>query len=386
MSDLVRLVLSGKNLGKLSGSTIYVTSDLYSHLQEEKSASGNFLLTELQAGRLLRGFKHLLEIIKKQNPNNILILTIDETKKINNCYYISIEEFRKSSSSIFFSFYRETGIKSATKFLNENFPEEFPTEIYPKLSEKAFEKNFPTSIKKFTKTTKNRSKLYQETVETLRGLKKAIKIKKEELKAIESLSRASKIAFYQERLKDFQSRLKKRIPETRGKNSWQNWIYKNNWIFGAVYNQPIQKEKVGFDNIPDYIFPSIDGFLDILEIKLPSDEVIEHDTSHPGSWRWSQKSTEAIGQVVNYLNQIELNQLQLKQRLHERHGIDLHVVKPRAFILIGNSKDWTDNKIEGLRKLNNALHSIEIITYNELLKRGLKMIEMYSSDSQNQND
>ncbi len=151
-------------------------------------------------------------------------------------------------------------------------------------------------------------------------------------------------------------------------------------MFGAIYNQPIQKEKVGFDNIPDYIFPSIDGFLDILEIKLPSDEVIEVDRAHPGSWKWSQKCNGAIGQVINYLHQIEAHPDELKRRIRDRHGVDLRVVKPRSYILIGNSENWKEDKIEGLRKMNHALHSIEIITYNELLKRGQKIIEMYSSE------
>jgi len=36
--------------------------------------------------------------------------------------------------------------------------------------------------------------------------------------------------------------------------------------------------------MPDFIFPTLDGFVDILEIKLPSKEVIVEDASHAGSW------------------------------------------------------------------------------------------------------
>ena len=43
--------------------------------------------------------------------------------------------------------------------------------------------------------------------------------------------------------------------------------------------------------MPDYLFPTLDGFVDILEIKLPSFEVIEEDVGHIGSWVWSGKRT-----------------------------------------------------------------------------------------------
>jgi hypothetical protein len=381
MSELIPVIVKSKSLGKYSGSTIYLTPELYSYFNEEKSSRGTTLLTDLQNCRLIKGFKHLLETVSIQNPENILVLTSRGTSRSGKYFYVDYEEYRSFSSRIFFPLYRETGLKSAEKFLTENFADVFPKKEVktPEVSVKTFEKIFPSSIKKFTNTSKGRSKLYQETAETLKGLKQAIKLKKEELNAIEEISRASKITLYKERLKEYQARLPRDLPETKGKTSWQNWIYENNWMFGAVYNQSIQKERVGFDNIPDYIFPSIDGFLDILEIKLPSDEVIEEDRVHPGSWKWSQKCNGAIGQVVNYIHQIEAHSDEIRRRIRERHGIDLRVVKPRSYILIGNSENWPDNKIEGLRKLNHALHSIEIITYNELLKRGQRIIEMYSS-------
>lgn len=81
--------------------------------------------------------------------------------------------------------------------------------------------------------------------------------------------------------------------ETSGKDSWQNWIYDNNWLFGINYQAPIQKEKVGFDCIPDFLFLSLDGFLDILEIKLPTADVIFEDKSHLGSYSWSSSNRKA---------------------------------------------------------------------------------------------
>lgn len=50
--------------------------------------------------------------------------------------------------------------------------------------------------------------------------------------------------------------------------------------------------------------------------------------------------------------------------------MDVSMLKPRAYILIGQSEGWSNEKKEGLRKLNYSLHGIEIITYSDLIKRG----------------
>lgn len=50
-------------------------------------------------------------------------------------------------------------------------------------------------------------------------------------------------------------------------------------------------------------------------------------------------------------------------------------MKPRAFVLIGQSDSWKADKKEGLRKLNDSLHGIELLTYTDLLKRGEALVE-----------
>lgn len=127
--------------------------------------------------------------------------------------------------------------------------------------------------------------------------------------------------------------------------------------------------------MPDYLFPTVDGFVDILEIKLPSHDVILEDSSHAGSWRWSGDANKAIGQVVNYLNEVDRLRLEIERNIKSIYGYDLILLKPRAYILIGDSSGWNNLKREGLRKLNHSLHGIEIITYADLLNRGNQFID-----------
>ena len=139
---------------------------------------------------------------------------------------------------------------------------------------------------------------------------------------------------------------------------------------------------MGFDSIPDYLFPTIDGFIDILEIKKPEHEVIGADSSHPGSFSWSSECNKAIGQVTNYLYEMELNQLQLRDRINEKYGdvleSEVRIVRPRAFILIGQSDNWNRNMKDGFRRLNHTLHGIQVLTYTELLNRGQHIIQLYT--------
>ncbi len=215
------------------------------------------------------------------------------------------------------------------------------------------------------------------------GIKVAFNLGKGKIKNpkdfIKEIKEQSNIAFYKEKIAEFEKRLKENHSETTGPDSWQRWIYENNWLFGIHYQTPIEKEKVGFDSIPDYLFPTWDGFIDILEIKKPTEEVIRKDPHHPGSYMWSSKTNEAIGQVVNYINEVDLNKFILRERIENKypHLKDIIMIKPRAFILIGKSELLDRRDKEALHKLNYSLHGIEVITYTDLLTRGNKIIEMY---------
>jgi hypothetical protein len=203
----------------------------------------------------------------------------------------------------------------------------------------------------------------------------------QQIERLTLLLEQSKLIAYKRRLAEFRLRLEEDYPEANGPDSWQEWIYKNNWLFGIQYGDPIGHPKVGFRSILDYLFPTPDGFIDILEIKKPTHEVIKEDTSHPGAYSWAGEANRAIGQVVNYLHEIELHQLEITQQLRREHSLILSTIKPRAFILIGKSDYWSEAEKDAFRKLNHSLHGIEVLTYTDLLKRGENLIKVYAEDN-----
>ncbi|HOH66956.1 MAG TPA: DUF4263 domain-containing protein [bacterium] len=385
-NDLIKIkVINPRALGKLNGVEVFLTKGLEGSLKKQKTRDGNFL-DLLKNGRALRGFKHLIEVIKNKDSKAKIIFTDQDNKKDKNDYYISFENYREVTQSKFYAFYRETGLDAASYFLNSCFPNDFEYDK-GRVSEtqlRKIDKNLPQVLQDLSKKTKNKKILLEHTTEAVKSLKEQKKLLKSEIEQLEELQKSSNIALFQNRIGDLKKRLDsdKQYPETKGKNSWQSWVYKNNWMFGSNYQTPIEKEKIGFDSIPDYLFPTIDGFLDILEIKLPNHDVILDDTSHAHSFKWSGKASEAIGQVVTYLHEIEIHQFEIQQKIEENYGElfneqKVFVIKPRAFILIGRNKDWKPEKKRALRKLNYSLHGIEILTYDDLLNRGDKIIEMY---------
>jgi hypothetical protein len=325
----------------------------------------------------------LIEVVKTKDKKVKIIFSHTKTKRIKDELYINFKNYRKVTQGKFFVLYRETGLDSATYFLNSQFPEEFDYDKGRITGNqlKKVDKNFPQVLHELSYKTKNKKILLRETNEAIQNLKEKKKILKSEIEQLEEIQKNSNITIFQNRIKELEERLQltKHYPETKGKNSWQSWIYKNNWLLGIQYQEPIEKQKINLSgSMPDFLFPTIDGFLDILEIKLPSNDVIIEDSSHPGSYRWCGETNKAIGQVVNYLNDIERLQSELSRAIKREYNWDVFVIKPRAFIIVGTKNGWNEAKKEAFRKLNYSLHGIEVLTYTDLIQRGQEIIQRYT--------
>lgn len=378
-----KIIINNKSFGELNGTILFLTDELHRKLEKEKTREGITQLQLFEQGRAVQGLKHLITIVRTQNNKSKIIFCSDKTRNEKGDYYINLDEYRKRSQAKFFSLYRERGLDTALSYLNGYFPTIFsydPDKL--KDSElKKVDKQLPEVLTTVSGKVRNKVAILEEASKTLSNIR-SLKNKNKTLKyALQNIQEESILSFYRQSLDELRQRLTSTYHETRGKNSWQKWVYENRWLFGIQYLTPIQKEKIGFDNIPDFLFPTLDGFLDILEIKIPTFDVIREDPSHASSYAWCPDTNRAIGQVVNYIQNMELNQLLLKERINDKYGkqypIPIQPLKPRAFILVGESSDWNSQKKKAFRTLNYAFHGIEIITYTDLIIRGESIISMF---------
>jgi len=384
MKEEIKIVIKNKNYSKLKDLKIYITPELKAELEGIKSDRYGNLFKSLEAVGF-RGGKHLFEILKDKLGNNIKIILSHQKSKIKeNKVIINYNDYRKIGTKSFFNVYRQTGLETAYKFLLNELPNITP-DLNITIGKNQIEKVIKVLPESKKLTKKSRDLLVENIAKIIR--KSGVDKNKLTPEVLKEITAASNQAYYKNKLEEFRKRLKKKFPETKGKNSWQSWIYSNSWIFGVNYLKPIEKKKVGFNQIPDYLFPTVDGFLDILEIKTPHEsksknngDIIIEDKNHPGSYYWTQRVSEAVGQVTNYLHELEKHQLEIAQKIKREYKIEVSTVKPRAIILIGRTKDWEEKKLEALRKLNFTLHGIEVISYDQLIKRAESLVEMFDKE------
>ena len=376
------ITVNNNSFGALNGTTIYITQDLFDRFNAAEGTDNRLTLSSLQNGRALRGLKHLMERLNEKRRDSELVLTLGATRREPNRFFINFDDYRQSTQGKFYQMYRSVGLEASLDFLIENFSADFEEEGR-RLAESrvdAAQRELPELVTRLGQRERNRPDIMDGASHVVRSLTGQGRLRKRDIEALLRLRSATNIAHYRAILNDLRDRLYagKRYDEVRGANSWQKWIRRNSWLFGPMYLDPIDRSRVDFQDIPDFLFPTLDGFMDILEIKLPTKNVIVSDRNR---YYWSADTNRAIGQVTDYIHKMDRNQLLLTQNINrtysEQLGGPITVLRPRAFILIGIDDGWTEREREGHRLLNYALHGIEVMTYNELLRRGECVVELY---------
>lgn len=157
---------------------------------------------------------------------------------------------------------------------------------------------------------------------------------------------------------------------------WQEWFGKNKWILGSEYLNILPERDIDVDDIADYLVRSIDGFLDVVEIKKPNLQFWTKPDSH-GNLCPTASLTAAITQCLNYLYRIELqsNLVDFLERVDKTK-----TVKPQCMLVYGRSNNWGEDEYKALRILNAAYHQLHIITYDQLLVRAKQLLGVYNDD------
>jgi hypothetical protein len=145
---------------------------------------------------------------------------------------------------------------------------------------------------------------------------------------------------------------------------WQKFFEANPWILGSDFVEILKERVIDEDSITDIPVKDYDGFVNIIELKLPTEEFWTKENIPVASL------TKAIMQCARYLTEME-------RRMNDNKKIDrleAAILKPRITLIYGRSCDWTKDQKEQFKILNSSFHDIAILTYDNVLERARKII------------
>jgi hypothetical protein len=187
------------------------------------------------------------------------------------------------------------------------------------------------------------------------------------VKLLESISTSARIVHYRRALDE----LKELVAEaTSNETQLQHLLQDNPWLFGSEYSELLDKRSWTRDDRLDFMLRrTVDGYLEIVEIKTPfTDSLFRYDRSHD-SYYPSAELSKVIGQVMRYIEEIERD----RNSIIARDGHD--PLKVRARIIIGQDGNIEEQK--ALHNLNAHLTQIEIITFDQLIKIGGRVLDVF---------
>jgi hypothetical protein len=121
-------------------------------------------------------------------------------------------------------------------------------------------------------------------------------------------------------------------------------------------------------------YKSLPGLQDIIELKRPNMKVLNYDKDHR-NYYFSVEVAKVIGQCHRYIDKLQEHALNGYE-----FNNDIIGYHPRALIVIGRSNDWEPVQHRALHGLNSRLHGITIMTYDQLLSCGSRMLDILKSN------
>lgn len=171
------------------------------------------------------------------------------------------------------------------------------------------------------------------------------------------------------------SKFKAEIGTKKDEEVWQRFFTKNSWILGSDFVEILDERRIDVENIVDYLLRSFDGFVDIVELKLPTAPF------------WTKENipkselTSASMQCNRYILQVEK---EMDSKEFAKRIKDTPIVKPRITLIYGRSESWSAVQKELYRVLNSSYTNLSIITYDHLLERAKRLIGISKTEGGNE--
>lgn len=171
-------------------------------------------------------------------------------------------------------------------------------------------------------------------------------------------------------VREFEEMLSNNLTE----HKWQSWFESNDWVLGSEFVRILDEREIDTANISDFLMEAYDGFLDIIEIKRPGGTLNfwldkkDHENLVP-----SVELIKAITQASKYIYEVEreANSIKFLERID-----NVKTIKPRCILIFGRSNDWVSDHKEAYRILNSEFHNLTILTYDHVLSRAKRLLDM----------
>lgn len=167
---------------------------------------------------------------------------------------------------------------------------------------------------------------------------------------------------------------------------WQELLKANPWMFGTTYVEILSERRLDIHHTTDFPLRVEGGFMDIVEIKTPRSPfwALEGSGTH---YKYRDKYLiphrelqGAITQTTKYILQAEKN-VDSADYANDHGGVV--PLKPRGLIIHGRSTGWKKEEWEAFRLLNDELHTVQVITFDHLLRQADRMLAVMNIRDEN---
>lgn len=201
---------------------------------------------------------------------------------------------------------------------------------------------------------------------------------KKKLIGILNSKEATDVIYLDKVINEFERKIK---AKTQNENNWQKFFRTYIQVFNPTYATIFEKKNISLSgNFPDFVPIDIYGYLDIYEIKKPNTKLLVLDRSRK-NYYWSSEMAKAISQVENYIDSATRLAPAIKESIKKYESIDVKIVKPRGFIIVGTRNQLKGEKMgDDFKILSNSMKNIEVVLYDDILNNLKSLFERIKSD------
>ncbi|MFE0249864.1 Shedu anti-phage system protein SduA domain-containing protein [Streptomyces sp. NPDC059010] len=162
----------------------------------------------------------------------------------------------------------------------------------------------------------------------------------------------------------------------------QSALEGHTWIFGGQYIGIAHRRNLTM--LDEYDIPLVEasGALHIVELKGP--KIKDLIKKHRNHQIVGGEVHQAVGQLMNYLKQLDQQGAAMEQAFRNEHGVEYDMSRLCGTVVIGHSRhvpDYTKKQVDQtLRTFNSHLTRVQVLTYEDLLDRA-EMSLRFEEDS-----